>query len=185
MKSKLIKRLIRIHFVALAVAIINSIFDNFTVYSLEGNIELIIEIFIAITGLILFFFHLKPFKKLNYYFSIYALTSFFLILGLIVRGFFWGLVLSIFLFPIIPDDKYFEENEIIIIRPYQGMLSMCCTYQVKERQAIFFEKDIGMLNLESPIDFETVDIDKSETEIIVFYSTDSDKGIVEKKIIKR
>jgi hypothetical protein len=177
----------RIHFATLTIAILNSLFKKITYYSLEGNIQFGIEILIVITGLILFFFYLKPFNKLNYYFLIYATISFFLIIGLIFRGLFWGFVLSALLFPLIPDDKEFEENGIIISTPFQGIMAPCCAYQVKERQLFIFEKDYGIMELEGegPIDFETMNVNKLEIEIILTYSTDFDKGVIKSKIIKR
>jgi hypothetical protein len=165
----------------------NSLFKNLTTYSLEGNIEFGIEILTAISGLTLFFFYLKPFKRINFYFSIYATVGFFLVVGLIFRGLFWGIVLSVLLFPIIPDDKEFEENGIIISTPFQGFMSSCCSYQIKERQLLIFAKDYGIWELEGegPIDFETVKVNSKDNEIEITYSTDFDKGIEKKKILKR
>jgi len=165
----------------------NSIFKNFTIYSLEGNIEFGIEILTASSGLILFFFYLKPFKRTNLYFSIYATVAFFLIIGLIFRGLFWILVLSVLLFPIIPNNKNFEENGIIITTPFQGFMASCCSYQIKERQLLIFEKDYGKLELEGggPIDFESVNIKSDEKDIEVTYSTDFDKGVIKLKKIKK
>jgi len=164
----------------------NSQFENFTTYSLEGNIEFGIKILTALSGLTLFFFYLKLFKRINFYFSIYAAVAFFLLIGLIFRGLFWGFVLSVLLFPIIPDDKEFEENGIIILTTFQGFMSRCCSYQIKERQLLIFEKDYGIWELEGEgsIDFETVKINSNENEIEITYSTTFDKGMIKKKIIE-
>lgn len=187
MKTRLRKILKRIHFVALTIAILNSLFENFTFYSLEGNIEFGIEILTVISGLTLFFFYLKPFKTINYYFSIYATVAFFLIIGLIFRGIFGGLVLSILLYPIIPDDKEFEENGIIISTPFQGFMARCCSFEIKERQLLIFEKNYGIWELEGEgqIDLETVKINSNDSEIEITYSTDFEKGVIKKKKIKK
>lgn len=177
----------RIHFVALSIAILNSLFKNFTTYSLEGNIEFGIEMLTVMSGLTLFFFYLKPFKKTNFYFSIYPTIAALLILGLIFRGIFWALVLSVVLFPLIPNDKAFEENGITISTPFQGFMAPCCSYQIKERQLLLFEKDYGKWNLEGegPVNFETVKINSNVNEIEITYSTDFDKGVIKKKKIKK
>lgn len=187
METRLRKILIRIHFVALTIAILNSLFKNYTIYSLEGNIEFGIEILTAISGLTLFFFYLKPFKKINFYFSIYATIAFFLIIGLIFRGILFGLILFVLLFPIIPDDKEFEENGIIISTPFQGFMARCCSYEIKERQLLIFEKNYGIWELggEGSIDFETMKINSNDREIEITYSTDFDKGVIKKKKIKK
>lgn len=187
MKTRLRKIFIRIHFVTLAIAILNSIFKNITAYSLEGNIEFGIEVLTVISGLTLFFFYLKPIKKINYYFSIYATVALFLLIALVFRGLFLGLILSVLLFPIMPDDKEFEEKGIIVSTPYQGFMARCCSYQIKERQLLIFVKDYGQWDLEGegPIDFETVKINSSEKDIEITYSTDFDKGLIKKKKIKK
>jgi len=187
MKTRLPKILIRIHFVALTIAILNSLFKNFMAFSPASEIEFGIKILIVISGLILFFFYLKPFKKINTYFSIYAIAGIFLIIGLIFRGIFGALIISIILFPIIPNVKEFENNGVIISTPFQGFMAPCCSYQIKERQLLIFERDYGIFELEGegPIDFETMNINQSESEILLTYSTDFDKGIVKSKIVKR
>ena len=187
MKMRLRKILTRFHIATLTIAILNTFVKNLSPYSLAGNIEYGIEILTVISGFTLFFFYLRPFKKINFYFSIYATVAFFLIIGLLFRGIFWGLVLSVLLFPIIPDEKEFEEKGIIISTPFQGFMSACCSYQIKERQFMIFEKDYGIWKLEGegPIDFETVKIRTSDNEIEIAYTTDFDEGSIKKKIIKR
>ena len=184
---RLRKILIRIHLTVLTAAILNALINSLTTYSLEGNIEFGVKILAVISGLVLFFYYLKPFKKVSFYFSIYPIIGVLLILGLIFRGIFWALVLSVVLFPLIPDDKVFEENEIIISTPFQGFMARCCSYKIKERQLLIFERDYEKWELEGdgPIDFETVKINSSEKEIEITYSTDFDEGIMKKKIIKR
>lgn len=187
MKTRLREILLKIHFVALTIAILNALVKNLTAFSLEGHAQLVVKTLTVISGLTLFFFYLKPFKRLSFYFSIYATFTFFLIIGLIFRGIFWGIVISIFLLPMIPDSKKIEENEIIIMVPFQGFMSPCCSYKIKERQFLIFEKDYGMLELkgEGTIDFESVNIESNEKEIVITYSTDFVKGEIMKKVIKR
>jgi hypothetical protein len=187
MKKKLPKILIKLHSIALAVAILNSLFNYFTAFSLASEIEFGIKIGIASSGLILFFLYLRQFKKMNTYFSVYAIAGILFTIGLIFRGIFGALIITLMLFPIMPNEKEFENNGIIISIPFQGFIASCCSYQLKERQLILFERDYGTFELEGegPINFETMRINQSETEIVLTYSTDFDKGIVKTKIIKR
>ncbi|WP_070138640.1 hypothetical protein [Crocinitomix algicola] len=187
MKKRLQKILIRIHLTTLTVAILNALIKSLTVYGLEGNMEFGVKILTVISGLILFFFYLKPFNKINFYFSIYATIAGLLIIGLIFRGIFWAFVLSLVLFPLIPDDKEFEENGIILSTPFQGFMAPCCSYQIKERQLLIFEKDYGKWELEGegPIDFEKLKINSNDKEIVITYLTDFDERIMKEKIIKR
>lgn len=172
------KILLSIHIIALVAAVLNSLIKGLTVYSLEGNVEFGLEIAAAISGLILFFFYVKPFRKITLYFSIYATAAFFLLAGFIFRG----LVFSILLFPLIPDDKKWEENGIIISIPFRGFMAVCCSYRVTERRLLIFEKDYGLLELEGEgwVDFETLRIESTETDIDITFSTDSGKQVVRK-----
>ncbi|MBD8491001.1 hypothetical protein IFO69_19770 [Echinicola sp. CAU 1574] len=158
-----------------------------TAYSLGGNIAFGIKVLAVISGLILFFFYLKPFKKITLYFSIYPLIGVLSMLGLIFRGIVWALVLSVVLFPLIPDEKEFEENEIIISTPFQGFMAPCCPYEIKERQLLILEKNYGKWELEGegPIDFETVEISSNDNEIEITYSTNFDEGVIKKKKINK
>ena len=177
-----LKLLIRSHYISLILVISNSLFKRFTGYSLEANIELGIEIITFVSGLTLFFFHLKAFKKINLYFAIFAAITFFLILGLIFRGIFLGIVLSVLLLPIIPDEKKFEENGIIISSSFQGFMAPCCSYKVTQRQFLIFEKYCGALNLngEGAVDFETVKISSNNCEIEILYATTFNKSVTKK-----
>lgn len=157
------------------------------VFSLASEIELGIKILVIISGLLLFFLYRKSLKKFKLYFSVYPLAVLFIVIGLIFRGIIAGLILSIILFPIIPNEKEFEAEGVIITTPFQGFMAACCSYQIKERQLLIFEKDYGIFQLEGegPIVFETMSIEKSETEISLRYSTSFEKEIVKGKILKR
>ena len=187
MRTRLREILIRIHLIILAIVILNALIKSLTAYSLEENIEFGVKILAVISGLILFFFYLKPFKKIDFYFSIYTAIAVILIIGLIFRGIFWALVLSVVLYPLVPDDKEFEENGIIISTPFQGFMASCCSYQIKERQLLMFEKDYGKWNLEGegPVDFKAVKVNSYDDEIEIIYSTDFDRGEIKRKKIEK
>lgn len=165
----------------------NSLSKNFTPYSLEGNLEFVIKLLVILSGITLFFYHLKPFKKINTYFSIYILAGIFFIIGLLFRGIPGAIIISIIIFPIIPNNKKYENNGIIISAPFQGFMAPCLTYQIKERKFLIFEKNYGVFELDEggPIDFESICIEQSESGIEVTYTTVFDEGIVKKKRINR
>ncbi len=184
MQTRLLEILIKTHFIALTIAILNSLLKNFMAYGLVGEIEFGIKILLVTSGLTLFFFYLRPFKKINVYFSIYSIAAILLIVGLIFRGIFGALIISFILFPIIPNDKGFEKNGVVISTPFQGFMARCCSYQIMERQFVIFEKDYGIFESEGPIDFDKIKIEQTKTEFKLTYSTDFEEGIKE-KIIKR
>lgn len=187
MNEKLYPILLRIHFSSLALAILNSIVKNISTYSLEIDVEFGLEMICAFSGLLLFFWFLRRDKSLNFYFSLYAITSVLLLIGLAIRGLFFAMILSIILFPIIPDSKEFEENGIIISTPFEGLLAACCNYEIKERHLFIFTENHGKLEMEEmgPIDFERVQIQSNEKEIEIYYSTQFEEDSIETfKVIK-
>ncbi len=178
------KILVKIHFIVLTIVLLNALFKNFTNYALEGNTEFVFEILTAISGLILFFFYIKPFGKINFYFSIYAAATFLLIIALIFRGLIGALVISLVLYPIIPDEKEYEQNGIIVSTPFQGVIASCCSYQIKERKLMIFEKDHGIIETNGTINFETLKIISDQTKIELIYTLESDSKTYTKKIDK-
>jgi membrane-associated HD superfamily phosphohydrolase len=174
-KMKLQVFLIKVHFIAFTIAIFNGLAKGLMTYSLESNVELAIEMATVLTGFILFFFYLRPFKKINCYFSIYPVVASLVIITIIYRSLFWGLVLSVILFPIVPNQKEYDHDGIRISVPFRGFISSCCFYQVKERKLFFFEKDYGVFESEGPINFKEVNVEQTENELLLSYPTDENK----------
>jgi hypothetical protein len=165
MKTSVTKIFKIIHFTSLTIVIFNVILIFFSDYSLIGSLAFGIKLLVIFSGLTLFFLHIKPVNKINLYFSIYPSALLLLIIGLIFRGFFGAFLMSIILSPIIPDQKEHDQNELSIYTPYQGLMSSCCYYQVKERRFLIFEKDYGIFESYGSINFEFLKIEKSENEI--------------------
>ena len=171
MKLRLRKIVLGIHFVALILVLLNFLLNYFTTYSLEGNIETGTELITLFSGLILFFFYFKPFRKISFYFSLYAILAFLTIGALVFRSGFLSLLLLIILHPFFPDEKKYEKDGIIIAVPFQGIMSSCCSYEIKERKLFFFEKRHGIFQLDDSINFETIEIETTDDEIVLIYST--------------
>ncbi len=184
MNTSFHKILTRIHFSALTIAILNFLLNELTAYSLDGISELAIEITAVFTGFLLFFFYLRPFKKLNFYFSIYPVAAFLLITGLIFKGLFWAIILSVIFFPLIPDKKHFEQDGIIISTSYRGFMAPCCSYQLKERKLLLLEKEYVIFESDGPIEFETLKIENTMNYVELTYKTDFGEEIKHSKISK-
>lgn len=131
--------------------------------------DLILKIIVALTGLTLFFYYLKPFKKINLYFSIYAIFAGLLIVSLILRGISGGLLASVLLFPFYPDQLAFQQDNVRIYMPYQGFMAACCKYEIREEKMLIFEKNYGQLDAQGKIDFANARIINDENEIRLSY----------------
>lgn len=172
------------HFVVLIIVVSNDVSQNITNFGFTSCLELFLKILTACSGLILFFLYLKPFKKVNIYFSIYAVSTLLLVIGFIFRGIFWALVMSVILHPIYPDQLAFRKDNLIVYNNYQGFMSRCCSYKVKEQKLLIFEKDYGFFETDGVIDFKTFLIEASKNEIKVSYSTNFHNKLKTIRIIK-
>ena len=105
MRKKLQKALIKFHFAVLVIVLLNILFEALTKYSLDDHLELAMAVVVALSGGMLFFFCLRPFKKIAFYFSMYVLLMILAVLAWIFRSFFFGVILVILLYPIFPGEK--------------------------------------------------------------------------------
>lgn len=161
----------KIHFGAVALTIFNLLLRHFSPFSFNEKFAIIIHGTIAITGILLFFLTVKPFKKQALYFGLYFISGMLVLFGGIVRGIFGALVLSILLFPFYPANHIATKNGFTISSPFQGFMGRCCNYAISESKFLFFQKNYGLFQIESQIAAETLSITTSETEIFLEFST--------------
>lgn len=176
---------LRIHFIALVVAVLNAIVKSVTSFSLEGNIEFGVELLVWVSGLALFFSYFTQLRGKRYYFLIYPVALFILFVGLIFRGLLWAMLLSILFYPIIPDGKEYEHNGIIISTPFQGVMGMCCNYKVKERYLFIFEKNHGLLEVQGSIDFDQVRVNSNDEQISITYYSPLDENVTKTRVFRK
>ncbi len=137
MKSKLTQ----FHVYLLAFLIFHFVFARIIGYGFNQTVIFSIKIILYLSGLVLFIYHLKPFRKLTFYFSYYLITPIVALMGYLFGGVFLvGIMMSILLFPIMPKPIALEKEDIVIYKKYQGFLGACCTYEVYQRKWFLFEK---------------------------------------------
>ncbi|SFT44615.1 hypothetical protein SAMN05216474_0613 [Lishizhenia tianjinensis] len=132
--------LLRIHLVAWGLALLNWISCKSFAFSLHQHLELGVEISVFLSGLALFFYHLKPFKKFSYYFSIYPFIVVVFGIGALTKNLFLFLIVYIFLFPLQNDVEEYRENEFALKLTSDGLMDMCCSYKLVENKFYLFEK---------------------------------------------
>ena len=157
-------------FLKLHIALIVIIFLNFllkTIFEISLNYQLIflIKMVLCISGIVLFFFYLKPFKKKSIYFSFYILSPIFIFISWLIDGIFGAILGSIFLFFFSPDDSRLENSEINIYKKFGGLMGRCCNYEVTEPKLFLFEKKIADFSFEDNLYFKKQDITKTDKEI--------------------
>ena len=169
-KTQIRNIITKIHFYLLGFALLNFILKNTIEISLNYKLSYFITITVYLSGIILFLWNFKPFKKLAIYFSIYILTPVFTLLFWIFGGIFFGILTSIFLYPIFKNEIKAEKENIVIYSSYQGFVSSCCSYVITEKQS-FLEKRIKKLKLHDEFDFNDNSIIKTngKTELKMSY----------------
>ncbi len=163
------KKLVYVHFLALIIIILNYLLKYFTSYSLNGNVISSIKIFIGISGLWLFFKHLKPFKNLSYYFLVYPLLPLILITGFIIRGLLGALLISFVLYLYTEEKREFSNKDYIIVAPKRGILANCCYYKLQERKGFLLVKNYEPFASDGPIDFNTLEISSTDDAVKMIY----------------
>lgn len=186
MKSKLKQLTFNIHIGFLSLTILSVLLKSFTVYNLEQNIQLSIYLVTGVTGLLMFFYYIKPFKRTGLYFAIYPVFSILALLAFLLRSFFLAFILSIFLSPFMIDQLEVEKDGILIVTPYQGFMTTCCKYEVKERKFFLFEKSLGLFRTRGPLDIETLNISYDEHTItiqnkVIFQDESDTKDVIIKR----
>jgi hypothetical protein len=135
--------ILRIHLTTLIILLINFIINVVFEISLIANLRLVLKILFYVSACILFFYYVKPFKKIALYFSIYIFSPFIIFISWLIDGIFGAVLGSIFLFFFVPNDIRFENDDIQINKKFGGFLGRCCEYEVIEEECFLFEKNIA------------------------------------------
>jgi hypothetical protein len=162
------------HFYLLGVVLINFGIGLFTGYRLNQNLTFFLKIILYLTGLILFLTTLRPFKKIAVYYSLYAISGVLTGLFFLFGGIFLAILSSLLLFPIVPKQTEYKTETIKIYDRFQGFMARCCSYEVVEPKLYIFEKHLGYINIERPIDADKDEFSFKNNTIIYQYELDND-----------
>lgn len=166
------------HFYLLILILSNFLLGVFTNYKLNSALLFFLKIILYLTGVMLFFESVKPFKKIAIYFSFYALSFFVLFVSFSLGGIFATILSSTLLYPIYPQGVKYETDEIIIYEKFQGVMSRCCTYEVVAPKLYFFEKYLGTIERVDPID-PTTDQFTLKNNKLVYKNAKSSQDTIE------
>ena len=143
----------KIHFYLLGFTILNFTLKSTIEISLNYRLAYFITLLVYASGIILFFWNFKPFKKVGFYFSFYVITPILILIFWLFGGIFFVIKASIVLYPIQPNDIEIEKNNFVIYQENQGFLGMCCPYEITEKQFLILEKKIKEIDLNNEIEF--------------------------------
>ncbi len=162
------------HFYLLGFVLINFGIGLITGYRLNQNVTFILKVILYLTGLILFLTTIKPFKKTAIYYSFYAISGVVTGLFFLFGGIFLAILSSLVLFPIVPKQTEYKTEKIKIYDRFQGFMARCCSYEVVEPKLYIFEKHLGYINIERPIEAEKDEFSFKNNTIIYKYELDND-----------
>ena len=173
MKNDNIKfKLIKWHFYLLSFILLNFGIEFFTGYRLNQYMTIFFKLILYLSGTILFFKSIRPFKGISIYFSFYTISAVIPGLFFLLGGIFLAILSSVLLYPIYPKQVEYKTQTITIYDRFQGFMSRCCSYEVVEPKAYIFEKHIGFLNIEKPIDPNKDEFRLHNNTIIYKYKID-------------
>ncbi|MEP0213895.1 MAG: hypothetical protein ABJD66_11805 [Cellulophaga sp.] len=135
-------------------ALLNFTLKSTIEISLNYRLAYIINLLVYGSGIILFFWYLKPFKKIGFYLSFYVFTPILTLLFRLFGGIFFAILTSTILYPIYPNEIKAENEKIVIYSKHQGFMGACCPYQVTEKKYWLMEKKKMEINLQGVIDFD-------------------------------
>ena len=140
------------HFALLGIIILNFITQLIISYDLNKPIIFGLKLIIYLSGCILFFLNLHFKRKILFYYSFYLSSFLNVIILRIFGGTFWGLLGSLVLFPIYPQEVIYQKDDLKLYQKFSGFLGRCCDYEVVESKFILFEKVYGSISLDGSIE---------------------------------
>ena len=171
-KAKIRDIITKIHLYLLGFALFNFTLKNTIEISLNYDLAYFITLMVYTSGIILFFWNFKPFKKTTIYYSYYFITPILTLMFWLFGGIFSALLISIVLYPIYPNEIKAENEKIAFYTKYQGFMGMCCPYEVTEKKYWLLEKKIMDINLHEVIDFDKASLTstRGQSELKVRYN---------------
>ena len=148
------QKLKQIHFSLLIFVLANFIIMLFLSTGLHVNVIFVLKVIIYLTGLVLFFMTIKPFKKQSLYFSIYLLSPLLIFISWLADGLFGAVLASIFLFIFYPPEKKFQDGDYVFYEKFQGFLGSCCTYDIVHNKFLILQTKEAELRITDEHSFE-------------------------------
>lgn len=161
------KTLLKFHIISVSFLIINFLCGIYFDISLNYRITLLIKILFYLSGIVLFFLNIKPFKKIALCFIFYLISPILLFLSILIDGIFGAILISFFVFFISPPDVRFQDENIKIYKVHNGLLAGCCQYEITQNEFLFFEKRIGEFKFEENLQFEKSEINYSNKDLTI------------------
>lgn len=162
------------HFFLLVVVLSNFGIGLISGYRLNQNLTFVLKVVLYLTGIILFLITLIPFRKTAIYYSFYAISVVVAGLFFLFGGILLATISSLILYPIFPKQTLYKNETIRIYDRFEGFMGRCCTYEVVEPKFYIFEKYLGYISIEKPIDADKDEFNYKNNTVIYRYELYND-----------
>jgi hypothetical protein len=149
------KNIARLHFALLILILFNLTLNTAFGVGISNNILIATKLVLYLSGIFLFFVHVKPFKAIAIYFSFFLMTPIVIAIFYFMHGLFFALLSSLFLTPIMPLESEYSESNVKVYSKFNGFLGRCCSYYVTQNILFVFEEHVGNIDRQGPMDFKT------------------------------
>lgn len=136
------KLFLQLHRIAWAILLFNLLLWISTKVSFTPEIAFSVKILVCFSGVVLFFFNIRPFRQVAQYYAIYLFVPLLIWLSWLIDGIMFAVVSAIPFMFVIPDDLKIEKEEYAVYQKFTGFLAPCCGYEVVENQFFLFNKRI-------------------------------------------
>lgn len=161
------QKIIRIHFYLLILLLFNFGLKELTGFGINNTLAIGLKSILYLTGIILFFRSLRPFKKASLYYSYYAWTPAILVMFYLLHGIFLGILSSLVLAPIMPVQPDYNDGNIKVYSRFNGFLGRCCDYYATQDRLFVFEEFKGNIYTDGGINFENAKITLKNDSVII------------------
>ncbi|WP_157492129.1 hypothetical protein [Mangrovimonas sp. ST2L15] len=173
----------------MGIGIINWISKTIFEFSLNYKLAYIITLLIFTSGLTLFLWNLKPFKRIGIYYGYYFITPLLALFFWLFGGIFLALISAVILYPIYPNQIVTISKNFTVYQKFQGFMGPCCPYEITEKHLWLIEEKLSDIDFHDDIHIHSISYPKNNDDelIIVYdkYDFQVDKTITIDTIITR
>jgi hypothetical protein len=164
-------QIIRIHFILLVILIFNYVLVQVTGFGLNIYLIDLLKSILYLTGIVLFFMNLRPFKIMATYYSLYVLTPTVWVIFYFTQSVLFGVLSYVLLTPVMPILPDYNDGNIKVYSDSKGFLVPCCRYHVSQDKLYVFEQIKGRVHIPDGVDFEKARIILKNDSALIYADT--------------
>lgn len=162
-----VEKLKRFHFLILLIFIGSFGLNESIGLRLNNNLTIILKGILYLSGIILFFVSIRPFKSIALYYSLFFMTPLVLVAFYFLHGVLLGVLSSVALAPIEPLNPRYNKDGIKIYSKARGFFGSCCQYYATEAKFMLFEEKKTTIQTDEVVDLDNATITVRNDSILI------------------